>query len=119
MPGTTPPAGRLFELRTYHVTPGKLEALKARFRDHTLGIFARLGLEVVAFFEQAPEGDQDEELLVYLVAFADRAHAERAWAAFRADPEWIAAKTETERDGSLTTKVDSLYLQPTEHSPLR
>ncbi|MDA8297700.1 MAG: NIPSNAP family protein [Actinomycetota bacterium] len=119
MPGSTAPAGRLFELRTYHVAPGKLEALRARFRDHTFGIFARLGLEVVAFFEDAPGGDRGEHLLVYLLAFEDRNHAERAWAAFRADPEWLEVKAETERDGALTSKVDSLYLQPTEHSPLR
>lgn len=119
MPSSPAPAGRLFELRTYHVAPGKLEALRARFSDHTFGIFARLGLEVVAFFEDAPEEGRNEHLLVYLLAFANRDQAEQAWAAFRADPEWLAVKAETERDGPLTTKVDSLYLQPTEHSPLR
>lgn len=101
------------------MAPGKLEALRARFRDHTFGIFARLGLELVAFFEEAPEENRDEHLLIYLLAFADRDHAERAWAAFRADPEWLDVKAETERDGPLTTQIDSLYLHPTEHSPLR
>ena len=28
--------GRVFELRTYHCHPGRLEALNKRFRDHTV-----------------------------------------------------------------------------------
>src|ERR1700751_5459984 len=42
--------GRVFEIRTYTAEPGKLEALHARFRDHTLAIFKRLNMTSVAYF---------------------------------------------------------------------
>ena len=42
-----------------------------------------------------------------------------AWASFRVDPEWVAGKAQTERDGRLTAKVVSDILQPTDYSPLQ
>jgi hypothetical protein len=109
-------SSRVFELRTYHTHPGALPALERRFRDHTLGLFERHGLEIVAFFTPTDDGGNT---LVYLLAFDSREAADTAWAAFRADPEWIAVKAASEADGPVVEHVESVFLDPTDYSPLR
>jgi hypothetical protein len=111
-------AERIFELRTYTASPGKLDALNARFREHTNALFAKHGMTVVGYFTPA-EGDRHSDTLVYILAFPDRASREQAWTAFRADPEWQRVKAESESNGQLTTKIESVILEPTDYSPLR
>jgi hypothetical protein len=106
---------RVFELRTYHTPPGSLRALEARFRDHTMRLFERHGLTIEAFFTPEDRGNT----LVYLLSFDSRAAADTAWSAFRADPEWIAAKAASEADGPIVDRVESVFLNPTDYSPLR
>ena len=108
---------RIFELRTYVANPGKLPALQRRFREHTLALFARHSMEVIGFFTPT-EGDAADRTLVYLLAFPDRATADRTWEEFRADPDWIKAKADSEVDGVLTERVDSVFMDPTDYSPL-
>ena len=107
----------IYELRTYWAAPGKLDALHQRFRSLTLGVFARHQMQVVAFWTPQPS-DENSGDLVYLLAFPSLEALERAWAAFRADPEWQAGKAASETDGALTTKVTSQPLIPTDYSPL-
>ena len=107
--------GRCFELRTYTVRAGKFDTLHRRFQEHSLHLFERHGMTVVGFW--VPQDKPDT--LVYLLAHPSREAADAAWKAFRADPEWQAAQAETERDGSLTTHVESVFMTPTAYSPLR
>ena len=109
---------RVFELRTYTTPPGKLEALKSRFRDHTIQIFNRHGMTSIAYWvpQDAPTKDNT---LVYVLAHPSREAAAKNWAEFRADPEWVKAKAESEKDGPLTTKVESVFLDPTDFSALK
>jgi hypothetical protein len=111
--------GRVFELRTYTAAPGKLAALNARFRDHTLALFKRHGLEVVGFWEPTDKEAGAGETLVYILAHPSRTAAEANWKAFRADPEWIKVKGDSEANGPLTTRIDSVFLSPADYSPLR
>ena len=108
----------IYELRRYSAAPGKTDALHNRFRTLTLGVFARHNMEVVGFWspkEPTPEtGD-----LVYMMRFESEEALKDAWASFRVDPEWVAGKAQTERDGRLTAKVVSDILQPTDYSPLQ
>jgi hypothetical protein len=107
----------IYELRTYWAAPGKAEALSARFRDLTLGLFARHGIQLIGFW--APTADREAQGdLVYLLAFPSREQADAAWAAFRADPEWVAGKAASEGDGVLAARIASVFLQPTDYSPL-
>ncbi len=108
---------RVFELRTYQALPGRLDALQARFRDHTVRLFARHGIEVVVFCRPT-DGERAHDTLTYLLAFPDRAAAEASWTAFRAEPEWVAAKAASEVDGDLVDHIDSTFLAPTDYSPL-
>jgi hypothetical protein len=109
----------VFELRTYHATPGKLDELLARFRDHTLALFERHGFGVIGFWTELDAEGATDDTLVYLLAFPDLAGAHQSWAAFRADPDWIAVKAHSEEDGPLTSSIESVFLNPTDFSALR
>ena len=105
----------IYELRTYEAAPGKLAALNARFREHTTPLFARHNMQVVGFWTYAHGGWSDR--LVYMMAFDDMADRDRKWAAFGADPDWIKARDESQRDGTLTVRIRSDLLRPTDYSP--
>jgi len=115
---------RMFELRTYTCPDAaKREALLRRFESHTMKLFAKHGMTNVIYW--TPDGGPDADTkLVYLLAHDSTAAAKESFAAFRQDPDWIAAKTasETAAGGSLTTKekgVVSEFLSPAAYSPLR
>jgi hypothetical protein len=120
-PAPGPPAGsaRVFELRTYTASPGKLDALNARFRDHTIALFKKHGMEVVGFWEPLDKEAGAGEKLVYILSHQSRAAAEASWKSFRDDPEWIKLKADSEKDGVLTTKIESVFLAGTDYSPLK
>ncbi|PYQ06185.1 MAG: NIPSNAP family protein [Acidobacteria bacterium] len=122
---TPPPGGSLapdsgaFELRTYTAAPGKLEALHARFRNHTNRLFAKHGMKIVGFWVPIDKDKGADNTLVYLLRYPDRAAREKAWEDFRKDPEWIAARDASEASGKLVDKVDSVMLTATDYSPLK
>ena len=109
---------RVFELRTYTAAPGKFEALKTRFRDHTLKLFEKHGMTHVGYWIPA-DGPAAENTLIYVLAHKDREAAKKSWADFRADPVWQAALKESQKDGSLTAKVESVFLNPADFSPMK
>jgi hypothetical protein len=106
----------IYEYRAYEVLPGRLAAMHARFRHHTLPLFARHGITVVGFWE-AVVGQSG--VVHYLLSFENLAHRERAWAAFQADPEWHRARDESHRDGWIVARVRNEIWQPTPYSPLQ
>lgn len=107
----------IYELRTYTAAPGKLEALEARFKNHTIKVFEKHGMKNVLYWK--PTDPAKSDLLVYLLWHKSEAAAKASFAAFGKDPEWQAAKAESEKDGPLTIKggVQSMYLKTTEYSP--
>jgi NIPSNAP protein len=111
-------ANRVFEMRTYTAPPGKLDALKARFRDHTVGIFSRLGITNIGYW-QPIDSPLSENTLIYILAYPSREAAQKAWATFRTDPEWVKARTASEANGPLTTNVASVFLNPVDFSPIK
>ena len=110
---------RVFELRTYHAAPGKLEDLHARFREHTNRIFARHGMTVVAFWVPMDKDGYYENKLIYILAFPSREARAKAWREFGADPEWKAAQKESEKNGKLVERVESVLMTATDYSPLK
>lgn len=105
-----------YEQRTYIAAPGKLEALQTRFKETTLSLFEKHGMQVIGFW--TPDDPSNVEL-VYMLAYPDRVACDKAWEAFRSDPEWQAAKAASERDGVLVAKINVQFLKPTEISPLK
>lgn len=109
---------RVFELRTYTAAPGKLEELHRRFREHTLKFFERHGMVNIGYWSpQAAPASRNT--IVYLLAHESKAAADKSWAAFSADPKWQKVKRASETNGSLVTKVESVFLDPTDYSPMR
>jgi hypothetical protein len=107
----------IYELRIYRANPGCMPALQARFRDHTCRLFERHGITNVGYWVSTIGGRSDE--LWYLLSYESLAQREQAWAAFQADPEWQKAYRESEVNGRLTTKVESVFLDPTDYSPMK
>jgi hypothetical protein len=111
-------AGQIFEIRTYTAPDGKLDALKARFRDHTIQLFDRHGMKSVGYWtpEDAP---LSKNTLIYILAHPSREAAQKNWDAFRKDPDWVKAKADSEAQGPLTTKVESVFADATDFSPIK
>jgi hypothetical protein len=112
-------APRVFEIRTY-TSPdaAKLQALHTRFRDHTMRVFERHGMTNVAYF--APQdAPLSQNTLIYVIAHASREQAARNWAAFRADPEWQKIAAASNVNGNIVTKVESVFADATDFSPLK
>ena len=107
----------IHELRIYRCVPGRLPALLKRFETITLGIWERHGIRQAGFWTTLI-GDSNQDLY-YLLAWESLAEREKKWGAFMADPEWIAKRAETEKDGAIVANVHSQILQPTPFSSVR
>lgn len=118
--GTTAEAASpmVYELRTYHCEPGRLPNLLARFRNHTTALFEKHGIKNVGYWVPA-DGEAHENTLIYIVAHKDREAAKKSWDAFRQDPAWVKARTESEASGKIVGKVESVYMNPTDFSKLQ
>jgi hypothetical protein len=112
-------SGRLLELRTYYANPGKLEDIHKRFRDHTMRIFAKHGMTVVGFWGPVYKKDGSENRLTYLLSFKDRAERDAKWREFGSDPEWQKVSKESEANGKLLEKIDSVFLYDTDYAPAK
>lgn len=114
-------ADKLYELRIYTANPGKLDDLNARFRDHTLDLFAKHGIENLYYWtvlEGAESDENPDNMLLYVVAHKDKATADAAWSAFLSDPEWQRVARESEKDGRLLAGPPvSIYMEATDFSP--
>jgi hypothetical protein len=106
----------VFELRVYHTYEGKLDDLLARFRNHTITIFNRHGMESVAYWVPTDDPLKDKTLF-YILKHPSREAATANWTAFRNDPEWKAVSAASEANGKLVEKVDSTFLKRTDFSP--
>ncbi len=109
---------RVFEIRTYTAEPGRLEALHSRFRDHTLDIFKKHGMTSIGYFAPMDE-PLSKNTLIYILSFPNRDAAKKSWAEFAADPEWQKVSKESQVDGKMLTKVDSVFAEATDYSPMK
>ena len=109
---------QLYELRVYTAAPGKMDSLHRRFRDHTLRLFEKHGIKSVGYWTST--NDQKQECLYYIVAYPDEASRDKMLIkGIAADPEFRQVVAESEKDGKLTTKIDSVLLTPTDYSALK
>jgi len=113
-----PGANRVFELRKYTAPEGKLGELEARFRDHTIRIFNRHNMTSIGYFvpQDAPDS---QNTLVYILAHPSREAAKKNWAEFQADPEWQKVNTESQINGRIVSKVESVFMEPLDFSAIK
>lgn len=101
----------IYEIREYTTVPGRMPALVRRFKDHTLSIFARLGMEVT-FMSLTEFGDDSNNELVYVMKFDSYDDMAAKWATFQADPEWQAVRRASEEDGPIVARISRRVLNP-------
>lgn len=109
---------RVFELRTYTTNPGRLDALHARFANHTIPLFERHGMTNIGYFvpQDVPLA---ENTLIYVLAHDSRDAAKASWAAFIADPDWKKAKEASISDGPIVASLESVFMDPTDYSMMK
>jgi NIPSNAP len=105
---------RCYELRTYFAAPGKLDALNARFRNHTMRIFEKHGMANIGYWMPVENPDHK---LIYILAFPNREAARQSWKEFGSDPDWQKVVKESEANGKLVARVESVFLTATDYSP--
>ena len=108
----------IYELRVYTCPQDKFQAELDRYEKHVLPIWEKWGIRLVGGWTVLVGGPNllDQYSLLAWESLAER---ERIWEAFRACPEWLAARNETERDGPLVTNMRNTLLTPTRFSPLQ
>jgi hypothetical protein len=105
---------RVYETRIYHAAPGKLDDLNKRFRDHTVKLFEKHGMENIGYWVPI---ENTNNLLIYVLGFPSRQARDQSFRAFGADPDWKAAQKASELNGKLVNKVESYFMQATDYSP--
>jgi hypothetical protein len=103
---------QVYELRTYTTNEGKLPNLNARFRDHTIRLFEKHGMESVGYWIPTDDA-MSRNTLIYILKHKDRDAAKASWKAFGQDPEWRKVAKESQLDGTILAKrPESLYMTP-------
>ena len=110
--------GPVYELRIYTAVEGKLPAVMARFRDYTVALFQKHGIESVGYWVPA-DPPKSQNTLYYILKHPSREAAAANWAAFRKDPEWLKAQKESEANGKIVEKAESMFMSPTDFSKLK
>ena len=110
--------GRVFELRTYTCNEGKLPDLLARFRNHTTRLFEKHGMTNIAYWVPQ-DSPAHENTLVYVIAHASREAAKKNWDEFRNDPEWQKVQKDSEANGKIVNKVESVFMDAADFSPMK
>ena len=112
------PSGKVYEMRTYTATEGKIDAVNARFRDHTRRIFEKYNMKSVGYWVPT-EGPMAGTTLIYILEHPSREAARQNWASFVKDPEWQKAKAESEANGPIVAKAASVFMTATEYSAIK
>ena len=115
---TSAQSEKVFELRTYKATPGNLDNLHARFRNHTTRIFRKHGMEVVGYWSPTSEEERGDTL-VYMLEHADQDTATASWQAFLEDPEWAEVAAASNANGQILGGIEAKYMVATDYSPMQ
>ena len=110
---------RVYELRTYTVLPGRLQALQKRFAEHTMKLFEKHGMRNEMYWVPIDDAHKDNTL-IYILSHESKEAADRSWEAFSADPEWIKVRDASEADGKILAKSpERVFMKLTDFSPSR
>lgn len=109
---------RVFELRTYFPAAGKVSNILARFREHTVALFTKHGIQNIAYFTSI-EKDNKQPVLIYLLAHKSEEAGKKSFEEFGKDPDWVKVKTESEKDGKIVDSIQSVYMKPLPFSKIK
>lgn len=107
----------IYELRVYHCVPGRLPDLLKRFDTITLKLWEKHGIRQAGFWTTlVGESNQD---LTYFLQWETLAEREQKFTTFGADPEWLKARAETEKNGPIVASISNSFLAPTSFSSVK
>ena len=110
-------SAEVYELRTYTTNKGKLENLNARFRDHTVALFKKHGMESIGYWVPT-DGEKAKNTLIYVIMHKSRDAAAASWKAFLSDPAWKKVAKDSQVDGQILAKrPESVYMDVADYSP--
>ena len=110
-------SGDVYELRTYTANEGKLDNLNARFRDHTVKLFDKHGMESVGYWVPVQK-PKSKNTLIYILKHKNRDTAKASWKAFITDPEWKKVAKQSQVDGQILAHApESVFMEATDYSP--
>jgi hypothetical protein len=107
----------IYELRVYRCVTGRLPALLKRFETTTLTLWKKHGIRQAGFWTTLI-GESNNDL-TYLLVWDSLAEREQKWNAFASDPEWLAKRAESERDGPIVETLSNQILAPTAFSAVK
>jgi hypothetical protein len=111
-------SARVLEFRRYTANEGKLDALVKRMREGETKFFEKHGMKGV-FYSVAAEAPESHNTYVYVLAHESREAAKKSWDDFRNDPGWKEMRDRSELNGPLVGKVESMFVNPTDFSPIK
>lgn len=106
----------VYEMRMYYAAPGKMDALLARFADHTDPLLKRYGIRTIGYW--VPQ-ENPKNLLLYIVEHDSLEAAEKNWATFRNDKDWQRIKAETDADVPLVASIERYFMDKVDFSKLK
>ena len=112
-------ANRVFEIRTYVASAGRFDALKTRFRDHTIRVFDKYNMKGVGYWTPIAGTPGAGNTLIYILAHPNREAATKSWESFNADPDWLKARAASLVDGNPVARADSYFVEPVDFSPIK
>jgi len=112
-------AARVFELRTYESRNAfSLRNKVDMFNQEEIKIFRDCGMATV-FFGERIIGDRMPSL-TYMVGYDNMAAREKAWDAFRANPDWARIRNKAGwTDPEAVSNIHASFLRPTGYSQIR
>jgi NIPSNAP len=109
---------RVLEVRRYTAAAGKLDELVKRMREGETALFEKHGMKGV-FYSVAAEAPDSQNTYLYVLAHQSREAAKKSWDDFRGDPAWKSLRDTSEANGPLVSKAESIFVSPTDFSPLK
>jgi hypothetical protein len=107
----------IYELRVYQAVAGQMPKLLARFKDHTIPIWEKHGIQPIGFWTTLI--GQSSNALTYIIRWQSLADRELKWTTFQNDPAWHQARDDSERDGPIVATMNNKMLTPTAFSALK
>lgn len=111
------PSG-IFQMRTYHCLPDRIDNIQARFRDHTRTLFAKQGLKNYPYWLTVEKSGAQPKL-VYILGHENQSEFDAAFDRFRTDADWVKARDESEASGKIVDKIDAKFLNSLSFSPMK
>jgi hypothetical protein len=103
------PDDPIYELRLYHVEPGRMHDMIARVRNDLNTLFPRHGVRPAGAWEVT--SGPASPLFVYLTPWRHMHERSQSWAGFYADPTWAEVRARTNAGSELVERYEILFLR--------